>query len=366
MRQPADNALHYPFPTAPEPGGVLTVAPGVLWIRLALPYQLDHINVWALDGGHPGGGPGGGHPGGGRTDKDAGWTLVDTGLGDERTFAVWEGLLATRLAGRPVERVVVTHFHPDHIGAADWLVRRTGAGFAASLAEWLLARVLAGPGTPAAEAAVECFYRRGGLDGDTLAAVLARKGTYAYGVPGVPMTLTRLRAGNRLRVGATEWRVLGGSGHSVEPVSLHDPAAGLLIAGDQILPRISPNVSVWPNEPDADPLTDYFASLDAWSALPADTLVLPSHGVPFHGLHARAAALRDHHTARLEDIVRHCAAPQTAIAVTRSLFHRPLDSHQMVFALGEAIAHLNHLIGRGLLERDDGPDGVDRYRRRTA
>ncbi len=346
MSEPADDAIRYPFPTAPQPGESLVVAPGIVWIRLALPYQLDHINVWALDGG------------------PAGWTLVDTGLGDGRTFDAWEGLLATTLAGRPVERVVVTHFHPDHIGAADWLVQRTGAGFAASLTEWLFARMLSAPGTPETEAVAERFYRRSGLDGETLTAVLGRKSAYAYGVPGVPTTLTRLRAGDRLRVGTTEWQVLGGSGHTAEPVSLYQAATGLLIPGDQILPRISPNISVWPTEPDADPLADYLASLDAWSALPADTLVLPSHGLPFQGLHARAATLRAHHAARLEEIAAQCATPQSAVAVTRALFNRPLDSHQMVFAMGEAIAHLNHLLHGGVLDRNGGPDGIDLYRRR--
>nr|WP_274390052.1 MBL fold metallo-hydrolase [Azospirillum doebereinerae] len=345
MAPTPNGSVDYPFCAAPDDGGALAVAPGVLWIRLTLPFQLDHINVWALDGG------------------DSGWTLVDTGLGDRRTREVWDGLLATVLAGKPVERVVVTHFHPDHIGAADWLVERTGADFATSLTEWLVARMLCGGNTPAMEAAAERFYRRSGLDAETQAAVRDRAGSYARGVPGVPATLTRLRAGDLLNVGSTSWRVIGGAGHTAEPVSLYDAANGVLIPGDQILPRISPNISVWPAEPDADPLADYLASLDAWSELPADTLVLPSHGLPFRGLHGRAADLTDHHAARLEEIVPFCAMPQTAAAVMRRLFDRPLDTHQTVFAMGEAIAHLNHLIRRGALLRNTGPDGIDLYRR---
>ncbi|MBP2228673.1 glyoxylase-like metal-dependent hydrolase (beta-lactamase superfamily II) [Azospirillum agricola] len=346
MPSTPNGDVTHPFCSAPEPGEALAVAPGVLWIRLSLPFQLDHINLWALDGG------------------EAGWTLVDTGLGDRRTRESWERLLTTVLADKPVRRVVVTHFHPDHIGAADWLVRRTGAEFAASLTEWLIAQMLAAGPSPAFDAAAERFYRRSGLDADPLAAVLGRQGAYARGVPGVPAVLTRLRAGDRLAVGSTRWTVIGGGGHTAEPVSLHDEAGGLLISGDQILPRISPNISVWPTEPDADPLADYLASLEAWSALPADTLVLPSHGLPFRGLHARAAELAGHHRARLEEILEFCGAPRTAAAVTRRLFDRPLDPHQMVFAIGEAIAHLNHLIRRGDLAREAGPDGIDLYRRR--
>ncbi|MCM8739050.1 MBL fold metallo-hydrolase [Azospirillum sp. A1-3] len=353
MASTPDGSVDYPLCTTPDPGGWQEVVPGVLWIRLSLPFQLDHINVWALDGGA------------------AGWTLVDCGLGDPRSRAVWEGLLRDALGGRPVERVVATHFHPDHIGAAAWLVERTGAGFATSLTEWLFARTLSAGNDAAADVVVEDFYRRCGLDEEALASLLARKGAYSRGVPAVPATLTRLRAGDRLRVGDRDWTVIGGSGHTAEPVSLHRPAdaAGpdLLISGDQILPRISPNISVWPSEPDADPLADYLASLEGWNALPADTLVLPSHGRPFHGLHRRAGDLARHHAERLAEIESLCVDPQTAATVTRALFPRPLDPQQMLFAVGEAVAHLNHLIGKGRLERlagrHDGMPAADLYRR---
>ena len=356
MASTPDGSVDYPLCTTPDPGGWQEVVPGVLWIRLSLPFQLDHINVWALDGG------------------EAGWTLVDCGLGDPRSRAVWEGLLRDALGGRPVERVVATHFHPDHIGAAAWLVERTGAGFATSLTEWLFARTLSAGNDAAADAVVEGFYRRCGLDEEALQSLLARKGAYSRGVPAVPATLTRLRAGDRLRVGDRDWTVIGGSGHTAEPVSLHRPADAtgpdLLISGEQILPRISPNISVWPSEPDADPLADYLASLDGWSGLPADTLVLPSHGRPFHGLHRRAADLAQHHAERLAEIETLCAEPQTAAAVTRALFPRPLDPQQMLFAVGEAVAHLNHLIGKGRLERvagrHDATPAADLYRRPDA
>ncbi|MBY6266022.1 MBL fold metallo-hydrolase [Azospirillum sp. 412522] len=347
-----DGSVDYPLCTTPDPGGWQEVAPGVLWIRLSLPFQLDHINVWALDGG------------------PAGWTLVDCGLGDPRSLAVWEMLLRDALGGRPVERVVVTHFHPDHIGAAAWLVERTGAGFATSLTEWLVARTLSAGTDEVTDAVVERFYRRCGLEEDALTSLLARKGAYRRGVPAVPATLTRLRAGDRLTVGNRRWTVIGGSGHTAEPVSLHRPAdgdgPGLLISGDQILPRISPNISVWPSEPEADPLADYLDSLEGWSVLPADTLVLPSHGRPFHGLHRRAAELALHHAERLTEIEALCAEPRTAAAVTRALFPRPLDPQQLLFAVGEAVAHLNHLIRKGRLERIAGrPEtpAVDLYRR---
>ncbi|WP_042696429.1 MBL fold metallo-hydrolase [Azospirillum sp. B506] len=355
MHATPDGSVTYPLCTTPANGGWQEVAPGVLWIRLSLPFQLDHINVWALDGGA------------------AGWTLVDCGLGDARSLAVWDGLLRDALGGRPVERVVVTHFHPDHIGAAAWLVERTGADFATSLTEWLFARTLSAGTDPATDAVVERFYRRCGLEEEALASLLARKGAYSRGVPTVQTTLSRLRPGDRLPVGDSHWVVIGGSGHTAEPVSLHRPADGsgpdLLISGDQILPRISPNISVWPSEPDADPLADFLASLDGWSVLPADTLVLPSHGRPFHGLHRRAGELVRHHDERLTEIESLCTSPQTAAAVTRALFPRPLDPQQMLFAVGEAVAHLNHLLRKGRLERIAGQAGqqpADLYRRPNA
>ncbi|WP_246015951.1 MBL fold metallo-hydrolase [Azospirillum griseum] len=337
--------LDHPFDAPPSFASAKTVVPGVLWIRLALPFQLDHINVWALDGGANG------------------WTLVDSGLGDSRTRDSWETLFAGALHGRPIARVIATHFHPDHIGAAGWLVERTGAEFATSLTEWLFACALSANTSAAMDQAVERFYRRSGLDDETLTAVLSRKNAYTRGVPSVPPTLSRLRAGDVLPIGETKWRVVGGGGHTVEPVSLYDAERRVLIVGDQILPRISPNISVWPTEPDADPLTDYLGSLAAWSAFPPDTLVLPSHGLPFRGLHRRATELRDHHTDRLDEIIAQCATPQTAAMVTRTLFNRPLDPHQMVFAMGEAIAHLNHLLRRGILTRRPGPNAVDLYQR---
>ncbi|CAO3440607.1 MBL fold metallo-hydrolase [Azospirillum endophyticum] len=356
MPSTPDDSVDYPLCTTPEPGGWQEVAPGVLWIRLSLPFQLDHINVWALDGG------------------SVGWTLIDCGLGDPRSLKVWEALLRDALGGRPVERVVVTHFHPDHIGAAAWLVERTGADFATSLTEWLVARTLSAGSDDATEAVAERFYRRCGLEPDALAALLARKGAYGRAVPGVPATLTRLRAGDRLPVGDRHWTVIGGSGHTAEPVSLHRPAdengPDLLISGDQILPRISPNISVWPTEPAADPLADYLDSLKGWAVLPADTLVLPSHGRPFRGLHRRAEDLAAHHAERLAEIETLCVEPRTAAAVTRALFPRPLDPQQLLFAVGEAVAHLNHLIRKGRLERvasqEAGMPAVDLYRRTTA
>ncbi|NYZ11710.1 MBL fold metallo-hydrolase [Azospirillum sp. RWY-5-1] len=345
-----DAAL--PTPDAPETAGppahgeVRAVEDGLLWIRLSLPFRLNHVNGWAIDDGD-------------------GWTVVDTGVSDPRTRAAWEALLAGPLSGKPLHRVIATHFHPDHIGLAGWLVEKTGAVFVSSLTEWLFARALsADDGAWQAEACAG-FYRRAGLTGDRLDAVLAHGGSYTRAVPTVPATVQRLRHGDRLTLGGASWRMIGSGGHTPEPVALFRHERPVLIAGDQVLERISPNVSVWPTEPDADPLADFLDGFAAFESLPADTLVLPSHGRPFTGLHARLAELRAHHEERLEEALALCATAVTAAKAADAMFPGPLDTHQTVFALGEAIAHLNHLRNRGAVERTTGSDGIDRYRRRA-
>ncbi|WP_448206208.1 MBL fold metallo-hydrolase [Azospirillum sp. sgz302134] len=344
MTRSLEDDLVYPLTGQLDDGAVLAVEPGLLWVRLPLPYRLNHVNVWAIE-------------------EPGGWTIVDTGLDDARTRAIWEGLLAGPLGGRPVARVIATHFHPDHIGLAGWLVEHTGASFSGSLTDWLYARALCAGTSPAQTAAVEAFYRRAGVDDGTLKAILGRGDSYARSVHALPPTLVRLRHGDRPVIGGSSWRVIVGSGHTPEQVCLFRPDKPLLISADQVLPRISPNVSVWPAEPDADPLSDFLASFESLLELPEDVLVLPSHGKPFRGLHRRIAWLRAHHEERLHEIEALCETPRTATQVADALFGKGLDTHQTVFAVGEAVAHLNHLIRRGALTRRSNPPGADLYAR---
>jgi glyoxylase-like metal-dependent hydrolase (beta-lactamase superfamily II) len=156
--------------------------------------------------------------------------------------------------------------------------------------------------------------------------------------------------------------VIIGEGHAPEHACLYCAEAGVLIAGDQILPRISPNISVQTYEPDGDPLARYLASLKKLrTALPSDILVLPSHNLPFYGAHERIDELAAHHHARCDEVVTACARPSSAADLLPVLFRRVLDRHQMGFALGEALAHLHYLKGLGALTRNPGQDGVDRF-----
>jgi glyoxylase-like metal-dependent hydrolase (beta-lactamase superfamily II) len=339
--------LRFPATTPPVPGEPLPIAPGVLWLRMPLPFALDHINLWLVEDG-------------------AGWTIVDTGYATAATMAAWERIFARHLGGRPVTRIIVTHFHPDHIGLAQWLAERWRVRLWITEKEWLYARVISQDADDLARVYHD-FARRAGLDPAASEAFGRHEASYRRGVPAVPAAFHRLADGGAIDIGGRQWRVIVGEGHAPEHACLYCAAAGVLIAGDQVLPRISPNISVPPYEPEGDPLARYLASLQRLrAAVPPETLVLPSHDLPFFGLHVRLDALAAHHRARCAAILEACERPQSAAALLPLLFRRPLDRHQTAFALGEALAHLQYLAGAGALERSTGADGVERFRRRAA
>ncbi len=331
------HTLTYAFEMPPAAGQVLEVAPGVLWIRMPLPFALDHVNLWCLEDGD-------------------GWCLIDTGFPNDEIKAHWETLLSGPLAGRPVSRILATHMHPDHIGLAGWLAERCGAEFIATQAEWLASRMLWLDDTDGLADAYGRFYRRAGLDDARVEMLVRRRSAYRHIVSPIPAVFRPIRHGDTLTIGGRDWQVLTGQGHSPEHACLFAPDLNLLIAGDQVLPKISPNISVWPSAPEADPLGEFLRSFAIFDGLPDDVLVLPSHGLPFRGLATRIAALAGHHDERLSVTLEACAAPAEAMAVTGALFPRQLDQHQMMFALGEALAHLNRLVTLGEIGRslEDG------------
>ncbi len=333
----------YALQAPPRPGDVIEIAPGVQWIRMPLPFALDHVNLWALEDGD-------------------GWCLIDTGFPTDEIRALWETVLAGPLGGRPVRRILVTHMHPDHIGLAGWLTERCDAELIATQAEWLAARMLWLDDTAGLLDAYRRFYDRAGLASKMAAALTQRRGAYRDAVSPIPPVFRPIRNGDRLRIGGRAWQVMTGAGHSPDHVCLFAPDLDLLIAGDQVLPRISPNISVWPSAPLADPLGAYLDSLGMFSVLPDDVLVLPSHGLPFRGLAGRVAALAVHHEERLAVAAEACRSPADAMTVTGALFRRKLDQHQITFAIGEALAHLNHLVEQGRVERKL-ENGRWRYRR---
>ncbi len=323
----------------PDPGEVREFAPGVHWLRMPLPFKLNHINLWLLEDGDD-------------------WTIVDTGIRRDEVKQAWERIFATRCADRPVKRIVVTHFHPDHLGLAGWLVRRCGVELWTPLGEWAFGRMLSLDGGEHARESFHRFYRTAGFDDSMLRLVNERAQAYKSQVTPVPAAIRRIRDGDEIDVNGRSWRVIVGAGHSPEHACLYCETLGVLISGDQVLPRISPNISVWPQEPEANPLKLYLGSLPRFQALPSDTLVLPSHDRPFVGLHRRLDQLAHHHNGRLADTLEACTEPRTGVEVLNALFHRELDSHQLFFAIGESLAHLHALMDEGLVVRRRRADGA--------
>jgi glyoxylase-like metal-dependent hydrolase (beta-lactamase superfamily II) len=347
---PQEHELAYPFAdTLPAPATRLEVAPGVWWLRMPLPFALDHINLWLLRDTFRG--------------RD-GWTVIDCGVASDAIRGHWETLFASGLDGLPIVRVLCTHTHPDHVGLARMLCDRFGAPLWMTLGEYAMGRILsvAMPGANP-NAGREHYARHGMTDGPRLDALSQKvRGHFPSLVPAMPLWFRRIVDGESIPIGGRAWRVIVGTGHSPEHASLHAADDGLLISGDMVLPRISTNVSVFDLEPEANPLDWYLASLSRFEPCAPDTLVLPSHGRPFRGLHRRIAQLRAHHDERLAVVAAACRErPYAAADMVPVLFGREFDAHQMMFALGESLAHLNSLWYAGVLEREVGGDGVVRF-----
>ena len=354
---PGDDprGLVYPCGAPPAPGEVSEVAPGVLWLRMPLPFALNHINLWAIAD---------------EDERGPGWAIVDTGTKTPETLAAWRALTApdgplARRGSARLTRVLVTHMHPDHVGMAGWLTRKFQCRLWMTRLEYLTCRTLvADTGREAPEEAVR-FYAQCGWPEEALDTYRARFGGFGKYMHALPDSFRRLSDGERLRIGAHDWTVVVGRGHSPEHACLVSAGLGVMISGDQVLPRISSNVSVFPTEPDADPLADWIDSIERLRAQLDDALlVLPAHGEPFRGLHARLDRLASGHERGLERLRRSLAEPKRAIDVFGALFARPIDSkgELLGMATGESLAHLNHLIARREVLREAGPDGVLRYR----
>jgi glyoxylase-like metal-dependent hydrolase (beta-lactamase superfamily II) len=347
MSDPAIE-LTYPFTAAPGPGEAQAVAPGVYWLRMRLPMAgLNHINLWALADGE-------------------GWTLVDTGMQTADTASDWQTALSGPLALKPIQRVLCTHMHPDHIGMAGWLTRAHGVRLWTTRLEYVTCRMLVADTGREAPADGVRFYRAAGWDEAALEHYKARFGGFGKAVHALPDSYRRIVEGEEVRIGAHTWRAVIGRGHSPEHLCLYSPQLKLLISGDQVLPRITSNVSVFPTEPDADPLSEWLDSLAALKRqIPDNVLVLPSHNEPFRGLHARLDELAEGHERRLERVLEELATPKRAVDVFSVLFKRTIGLDMLGMATGESIAHLNCLIGRGLVERNTDGAGILWYRARS-
>lgn len=345
MRHERAGGIRYTFDAPPETGQAVEIADGILWMRLPLPMALDHVNVYALDDGD-------------------GWTVVDTGFDSRKTRAIWEALLTGPLGGKPVARLLVTHHHPDHIGLAGWFQSR-GAELLTTRTAWLYARMLVLDEQDRPVPEQLAFWQAAGMAPDLLEK---RRGerpfNFADVVSPLPLGFSRIKDGDKLRLGGGTWNVRVGGGHAPEHATLWQDEGRLILGGDQLLPSISANIGVYPTEPMADPLGDW---LDACRTFQAharpDQLVLPGHKLPFTGLPLRLHQMIENHEGALARLMDHLAEPRTAVQCFLPIFGREIEGDAYGLALVEAVAHLNHLLHRGQIGRTMGPDGAWRWQR---
>ena len=348
-----EHELTYPLGDAlPDGGGTLEVAPGVKWIRMGLPFALNHINLWLLRD---------------KIDSKDGWTVVDCCIDRPESRAQWQQIFDTQLQGLPVLRVICTHMHPDHIGLAHWICEKWNAPLWISATDYNVARNLSNASSSyntarGGQSAADFYASHGLVDPESVAKIKARTGYYPSLVPDVPHSYHRIMDHDTVHIGGKAWRCISGYGHAPEHIALYCEGINTLISGDMVLPRISTNVSVFDLEPEGDPLKLFLNSITRYLDLPADTLVLPSHGKPFTGMHQRIAQLQTHHADRLAEVMQACSTQPTSGAdIVPIMFKRELDLHQMTFAMGEAVAHLHMLWYEGKLLRQYCNDGTYRF-----
>ena len=344
---PASAPLSYPFDAPPARGDMLEVAPGILWIRMPLPFKLDHINLWAIADGE-------------------GWTVVDTGVRNEESIATWRALFSRSPESGPITRVIVTHMHPDHVGMAGWLTRKFNCRLWMTRLEYLNCRALVADTGREAPPDALAFYRRAGWSEAAVEGYKTRFGDFGKLIYTVPDSYRRIQDGELLRIGQHDWRVIVGSGHCPEHACLYCEDLKLFISGDQVLPRISSNVSVYPMEPDANPMAEWMASLDKIEReVPDDVLVLPAHNDCFRGLHARIKRLRQGQHTAFDRLRQRLSEPRRAVDVFGALFARAIDEQNVSLlgmATGESLACLHYLLGTGEALCEADADGVAWYR----
>ena len=341
------SKLEYPFSDPPKPGQTRQVTDGVHWLRVPMPGRLDHINSWLLEDGD-------------------GFTVIDTGMNDDMARQAWEQAFDGVLKGKRITRVVSTHLHPDHIGLAGWLCERFGCELWMSRTDFLMCRALVSDtGRPAPEVALR-FFQAAGLSKESIETYRQAFGRFGQMIYRLPDSYRRLQEGQHLNIGSREWQILVGRGHAPEHICFYSPARNLMVSGDQILPRISSNVSVFPQEPEGNPLAEWLESCRRFKDfLPADTLILPAHHDAFRGARTRLAALIAEHEENLATLIEACRTPKRAVDTFALLFRSKIEGPVAMAAAGEAIAHLNYLMQQGRMARSTDKDGVHWYQTRA-
>jgi len=338
--------ITYPLNGRPGDGEVLEICDGLLWVRMPIPIPgLEYINLYLIEDGD-------------------GWTMVDSGLSTKKIRELWREIYAKYLKGKPITRLICTHFHPDHMGLAGWVAYKWKIPLTMTFGEWTFGRMLYLEAQDEAPDFVLEFYRSAGFSEQMLERVHERGFShFKQAMSKVPMGFTRIGDGDVITIGKRDWRVIVGTGHSPEHACLYAEDEGILISGDQVLPRITPHIGVYPAEPLANPLKQFIQSIDLLDVLPKDTLVLPAHNDVFYGLHNQLEYYRSHHDDRLNRLIGACDSPQSAFDLLPVLFDRDLNERDKGMGVAEGLAHCHYLVGEGKLERLLGEDGVWKFQK---
>lgn len=336
------SELLYPFDNLPEAGSSIAVANGIRWLRMPLPMALDHINLYLLE-------------------DTEGWWIVDTGMkwGEIKTY--WNKIFDNELNDKPVIGLLITHMHPDHVGQAGWICEKFAIKMHMTFGEYYTARTLSKVNADDLDWSVQQYYQRVGFSEDYFTQMKENFQGYKAVTEPIPSSFQRIKEGSELIIGGRKWVVVVGRGHSPEHACFYCEELGVLISGDQVIPKITSNISVMPSEPDENPLFYWFESLQRFKQFPETTLVLPAHNTPFTGLHTRLDYLIEHHQDHLLALEEACLSRKSAVELLPVLFKRPLDSSHMLLAVGECLAHLNYLLNEKKLQRETGEDGVYYY-----
>ena len=337
--------MKFPYINPPESGQAIEIATDILWMRLPLPMALDHVNVYAIRE---------------KTKINDGWTLIDTGFDTKNTRSIWEKLLKGPLLGLPIIRVIITHHHPDHIGLAGWFKSKFNSEIWASRTTWLFARMMTLDRTEKHSAETLNFYKLAGMDKDIFSR-RSKEAPFNFSdvVAPIPLGYKRLQQNEVIQIGRRHWNIHMGNGHSPEHSTLWSTDDNIVIAGDQILPSISPNLGVYATEPEADPVGEWLEACERLSLEANDKqLVLPGHKLPFYGLPNRLRQLIENHYEALERLLNFLTIPKTATQCFEPLFKRTITEGEYGLALAESIGHLNHLLAKNKISREKTAEGV--------